>query len=77
MQGWALLHSDGNPIGAEMVKSRLEAAGISVVILNKRDSSYGMFGTVEVHVPEAELEHAKACLTEPRASEDEDGQCAQ
>lgn len=62
MQGWVLLHSGGNPIGAEMIKSQLEAAGIHAVILNKQDSSYGMFGPVEVHVPETELERAQTCL---------------
>lgn len=71
MQGWVLLHSDGNPIGAEMVKSRLEAAGIRAVILNKRDSSYGMFGSVEVHVPEADVERAQSCLAGPSAPDSE------
>jgi hypothetical protein len=73
MQGWVLFHSDSNPIGAEMVKSRLEAEGIRALILNKRDSSYGMFGPVEVHVPEADLGRAQDCMAEPRTPEDEDG----
>jgi hypothetical protein len=62
MEGWTLVHSDGQTFGAELVKSQLEAEGIHAIVLNKRDSSYGMFGPVEVYVPTPEAERAQACL---------------
>ena len=62
MEGWTLVHSDGQTFGAELVKSQLEAEGIQAVVLNKRDSSYGMFGPVEVYVPISEAERAQSCL---------------
>ena len=62
MQGWVLVHSDSQTFGAALCRSRLEAAAIRCVVLNKRDSSYGMFGPVEVYVPAEDLEKARACL---------------
>lgn len=62
MEGWTLVHSDGQTFGAELVKSQLEAEGIQAIVLNKRDSSYGMFGAVEVYVPISEAERAQSCL---------------
>ena len=50
------------PVQAEMLKASLEAQGFRALILNKRDSSYGMFGEVEVHVPVIEVEQVLALL---------------
>ena len=44
------------------MKGSLEAQGIQALILNKRDSSYGTFGEVEVLVPVADAERALAWL---------------
>ena len=62
MEGWTLVHSDSMPFGAEVYRTRLEAAGIKVVVLNKQDSSYGMFGSVEVYVSNEDLERSKDVL---------------
>ncbi|MCH1582462.1 MAG: DUF2007 domain-containing protein [Flavobacteriales bacterium] len=62
MDGWTLVHSDGQTFGAELVKSQLEAVGINAIVLNKRDSSYGMFGPVEVYVPTPDAGRAQAHL---------------
>ena len=68
MEGWTLVHSEGQTFGAELVKSQLEAEGIHAVVLNKRDSSYGMFGPVEVYVPTSDAERAQACLSRETGS---------
>jgi hypothetical protein len=62
MEGWSLIHSDSMPFGAEVCRAKLEGAGIKAVVLNKQDSSYGMFGPVEVYVPQEELERARTAL---------------
>lgn len=65
MEGWSLVHSDAQPFGAELVRSRLEGEGIQAIVLNKRDSSYGMFGAVEVYVPDGALNQARTILSAP------------
>ena len=65
MKGWALIHTDPTPFGAEACRARLEASDVKAVVLNKQDSSYGMFGSVEVYVPAGDLERAQAVLGSP------------
>ncbi len=67
MEGWTLIHTNSVPFGAEVCRAQLEASGIKAVVLNKQDSSYGMFGSVEVYVPTEDLERAQSALS---ASED-------
>ena len=40
----------------------LEENGINVVLLNKQDSSYLMFGPIELYVHEEEINQAKKLL---------------
>jgi hypothetical protein len=42
----------------------LEEKNINVVLLNKQDSSYNMFGAIELFVPENQEENATAILKE-------------
>ncbi|MBI1221961.1 MAG: hypothetical protein GC180_05090 [Bacteroidetes bacterium] len=67
-QDWILLNTYVNPNDAHVVMSMLEENGIRVVSLNKRDSSYGVFGLIELycHVNQA---HQAMDLIE--SSEDE------
>ena len=44
------LFSTENPNKAEIIKQMLEENDINVVLLNKQDSSYNMFGTIELYV---------------------------
>ena len=50
------------PFQADVMRASLESQGFQVLILNKRDSSYGMFGEIEVHVPAADAIHASVWL---------------
>lgn len=62
MDGWAVVDAVSQPFQAELLKASLEQQGFQVLILNKRDSSYGAFGLVEVYVPTGEAARAKAWL---------------
>lgn len=53
------LLSTDNPNKAEIIKQMLEENNIKVVLLNKQDSSYLMFGSIELYVNENELQKAK------------------
>ncbi len=54
--------STTNPNEAEITKQMLEENNINVVLLNKQDSSYQMFGVIELFVTEEQLEIAKSLL---------------
>jgi len=56
--------STNNPNKAEITKQMLEENNINVVLLNKQDSSYNMFGAIELFVTENQEEKATAILKE-------------
>jgi hypothetical protein len=51
MQGWFKLYSTKNYIEASMIKGLLEENNIKTIILNRQDSSYLVFGEIELYVP--------------------------
>ena len=56
------LLSTSNPNKAEITKQMLEENNIKVVLLNKQDSSYLMFGPIELHVHEKQFKQAADLL---------------
>ena len=56
--------STDNPNKAAIIKQMLEENNIKVVLLNKQDSSYLMFGLVELYVQENQLEKSENLLKE-------------
>lgn len=56
--------STNNPNKAEITKQMLEENNINVVLLNKQDSSYNMFGSIELFVTENQEDIATAILKE-------------
>ena len=52
-----------NPNKAEIIKQMLEENEINVVLLNKQDSSYNMFGSIELYVEKENLDSAKSLIT--------------
>lgn len=56
------VYSSNNPNQAIIIKQMLEENGINVVLLNKQDSSYLMFGPIELYVHEEEINLAKKLL---------------
>ena len=51
MDPWKKIYTTGNYAQANILKGVLEENEIPVQVLNKQDSSYPMFGTIEVYVP--------------------------
>ena len=47
---------------AEITKQMLEENNIKVVLLNKQDSSYLMFGEIELYINKEQLSQAKKLL---------------
>ncbi|MDA9325250.1 DUF2007 domain-containing protein [Flavobacteriales bacterium] len=58
------LFSTENPNKAEIIKQMLEENDINVVLLNKQDSSYNMFGTIELYVEEVNIDSANSLISE-------------
>jgi len=56
--------STDNPNKAAIIKQMLEENNIKVVLLNKQDSSYLMFGLVELYVQEKQVEKSENLLKE-------------
>ena len=56
------LLSTNNANKAEITKQMLEENSINVVLLNKQDSSYLMFGPIELYVKNEQFEEAKELL---------------
>ena len=56
------LHSFDDPNKAEITKQMLEENNINVVLLNKQDSSYLMFGLIELYVDNKQIKKAKDLL---------------
>jgi len=56
--------STDNPNKAAIIKQMLEENNIKVVLLNKQDSSYLMFGLVELYVQEEQVEKTENLLKE-------------
>lgn len=54
MKGWTRIYAGGDSFKLSLLKHRLEADDIEVIVLNKQDSSY-LFGEAELYVPN---EHA-------------------
>ena len=57
------LFSTENPNKAEIIKQMLEENDINVVLLNKQDSSYNMFGSIELYVEEENVDFANSLIT--------------
>ncbi len=56
------LLSTNNPNQAEITKQMLEENNIKVVLLNKQDSSYLMFGSIDLYVTKEQLKLAENLL---------------
>ncbi len=50
MANWTLIHSARDRQEAEMLRGRLEANGIPVVLMDHVSSVYPMMGSIELHV---------------------------
>lgn len=56
---WEKVFSTNTPYQAEIMKALLEKENITSVIINKQDSSYLVFGEIEVYVKCEDMLRAK------------------
>ena len=59
---WVVLKSNCQAFELEMVKGFLLENGIDTVIINKKDSSYQMFGEAELMIKKEDLQKATELL---------------
>ena len=59
---WISIYSADQTWLAEIARQILEENGIESVVINKRDSSYLVFGEVEVYVSQENAEKSKELL---------------
>jgi F420-0:gamma-glutamyl ligase-like protein len=62
-ENWAKAFQSGQMIRAEIAREILEQNGVAAVIVDKKDSSYPVFGMYEVHVPASDLLKAQTIIT--------------
>jgi hypothetical protein len=62
MNNWEIVFSTPYTFEAEVVKNKLQDAGIISIIVNKIDSSYLSFGLAYVYCPKENVEAAINCL---------------
>ena len=57
-KNWTKIFSSTNPIEVEILKQMLEENGVISIDINQQDSSYNMFGNINLYVQEDYLENA-------------------
>ena len=62
MENWVSVFTTTEELEAGIVKGLLDEAGIPAVILNQKDSSYKMFGNINVMVSKDDQEEAKKVI---------------
>ena len=60
---WVKAFQSEQMIRAEIAREILEQNGIAAVIVDKKDSSYPIFGMYEVHVPAGDFSQAQTIIT--------------
>ncbi|TDE13332.1 putative signal transducing protein [Dyadobacter psychrotolerans] len=66
-ESWAKAFQSEQMIQAELAREVLDQSGIAAVIVNKKDSSYPIFGMCEVHVLASDLAQAQTILADAEA----------
>lgn len=62
-ESWVKAFQSEQMIKAELAREFLDQNGIAAVIVNKKDSSYPIFGMCEVHVLSSDLISAQTILS--------------
>jgi hypothetical protein len=61
---WVKVYTTENPYSAEIIKQGLIESEIPAVVLNKQDSSYKVFGVLEVMVSKEHFDKALTYIVE-------------
>ncbi len=57
-KNWTKIFSSTNPIEVEILKQMLKENGVISIDINQQDSSYNMFGNINLYVQEEYVENA-------------------
>lgn len=57
-KNWTKIFSSTNPIEVEILKQMLDENGVISIDINQQDSSYNMFGNINLYVQEEYVENA-------------------
>ena len=57
-KSWIKIFSSTNPIEVEIIKQMLEENKITSIIMNQQDSSYNMYGDIDLYVQERYMKEA-------------------
>ena len=57
-KNWTKIFSSTNPIEVEILKQMLDENGVISIDINQQDSSYNMFGNINLYVQEEYIENA-------------------
>ncbi len=58
LKKWSKIYVSTDPIQVEIISQMLEKNNITTVIINKQDSSYNMFGNIELYTQNINYENA-------------------
>lgn len=61
---WSILKTSNQVFELEMMKGFLLEHGINAVVMNKQDSSYQVFGELELLVKQEDMKRAKKLLNQ-------------
>ena len=62
-KNWTKIFSSNNPNKTEIIKQVLEENEIISIKMNQQDSSYNMFGTIDLYVKDKDIEGAKKIIS--------------
>ena len=61
---WVIIYSSTNHIEVEIIKQMLEENLVNSVAINQQDSSYNLFGSINLFVHEQNLDKATKLISE-------------
>jgi hypothetical protein len=61
-EGWVRIYHSTNMVEITLLKGKLHESRIPAVEVNKKDSMYGVFGHIDLMVPQDHLEDALIVL---------------
>ena len=62
LKKWSKIYVSTDPIKIKIISQMLEENNITTVIINKQDSSYNMFGNIELYTQNINYENAVKIL---------------
>ena len=62
LKKWSKIYVSTDPIKVKIISQMLEENNITTVIINKQDSSYNMFGNIELYTQNINYENAVKIL---------------